>query len=144
MLPLIRNKQNIPNLFEDFFGRNLWSDLFEESGWSNTPSVNVYEGNDQFEIEVAAPGLEKKDFHIDLKDNVLTISSETKTENEEKDGNKVVFREFNYSAFRRSFRLPDGIDGNKIKASHKNGILKVELPKRDEFKAKEPRQISIS
>ena len=144
MLPLVRSKKDVPNLFEDFFGKNLWNDVFGESGWSNTPSVNVFEKKKQFEIEVAAPGLDKNDFHIDLNDNVLTISSETKKENEEKDGDKVVFREFNYSSFNRSFRLPDGVDANKIKASHKNGILKIELPKKEEYLTKETRRISIS
>lgn len=144
MLPLIRNSKNLPNVFDDFFGRNVWNDFFEKSGWNSSPSVNVYEGKDKYDIEVAAPGLEKKDFHIDLKDNVLTVSSESKLENEEKDGNKVVFSEFNYSTFSRSFQLPEGIDVNKIKASHKNGVLTITLPKREEYKSHAPRMIEIS
>lgn len=144
MLPLIRNSKNLPSMFDDFFGRNVWNDFFEKSGWNSSPSVNVYEGKDKYDIEVAAPGLEKKDFHIDLKDNVLTVSSESKLENEEKDGNKVVFSEFNYSTFSRSFQLPEGIDVNKIKASHKNGVLTITLPKREEYKSHAPRMIEIS
>lgn len=144
MLPLIRNNRNVPNLFDEFFGKNLWNDFFEKSGWNSSPSVNVYENKENYEIEVAAPGLDKKDFHIDLKDNVLTVSSERKEEKQEKEGSKVVFCEFNYSSFSRSFQLPDGVDINKINASHKNGVLKVVLPKREEFKGHAPRMIEIS
>ena len=144
MLPLIRNNRNVPNLLDDFFGKSLWNDVLEKSGWSSSPSANVHERKDEFEIEVAAPGLEKNDFHIDLKDNVLTISSEKKEEKEEKEDNKVVFCEFNYSSFSRSFRVPEGVDTNKIKASHKNGVLKIMLPKREEFKEHAPRMIEIS
>ncbi|TDO03231.1 Hsp20/alpha crystallin family protein [Sunxiuqinia elliptica] len=144
MLPLIRQKRNVPNLFDDFFGRNFWNDVFEKPEWSSNPAVNVYEKKDDFEIEVAAPGLEKGDFHIDLKDNVLTVSSEKKESKEEKEDGKVVFTEFNYSTFSRSFRLPEGIDANNIKATHKNGVLKVILPKREEYKQQAPRMIEIS
>jgi len=144
MLPLIRNNRNTPSLFDDFFGRNFWNDAFEKSGWSSNPSVNVYEKKDDFEIEVAAPGLDKKDFHIDLKDNVLTISSEKKEEKEQKNGEKVIFSEFNYTSFSRSFQVPEGVDVNKINASHKNGILKITLPKMEEYKKQAPRAIEIS
>ncbi|MEN6456991.1 MAG: Hsp20/alpha crystallin family protein [Prolixibacteraceae bacterium] len=144
MLPLVRSRRNTPSLFDDFFGSNFWNDLYEKSGFKATPGVNVYEGKDNYEIEVAAPGLEKKDFHIDVKDSVLTVSSEKKEEREKKEGNKVVFSEFNYTSFSRSFQLPDGIDINKISASHQNGILKVTLPKREEYIEKAPRMIEIS
>ncbi len=144
MLPLVRSRRNTPSLFDDFFGSNFWNDLYEKSGFKGTPGVNVYEGKDNYEIEVAAPGLEKNDFHIDLKDNVLTVSSEKKEEKERKDGSKVVFAEFNYSSFSRSFQLPEGIDQNKIAANHENGVLKITLPKREEYKQKAPRMIEIS
>ncbi|WP_423128804.1 Hsp20/alpha crystallin family protein [Gaoshiqia sp. Z1-71] len=144
MLPLIRNNKNVPSLFDEFFGRNLWNEFFDKTGWGSNPGVNVFEGKDNFEIEVAAPGLDKKDFHIDLKDHVLTVSSEKKEEKEEKDGNKVVFCEFNYSSFSRSFRIPDGVDVTKINASHKNGVLKIVLPKREELKGNASRMIDIS
>jgi HSP20 family protein len=144
MLPLIRNKKSTPSLFDDFFGSNFWNDFYERSGYKGAPAVNVYEGKDNYGIEVAAPGLDKKDFHVDIRDNVLTISSEKKEEKEEKEGNKVVFSEFNYSSFSRSFQLPEGVDVNKISASHQNGILKISLPKREEYVQKAPRTIEIS
>ncbi|MGQ7871180.1 Hsp20/alpha crystallin family protein [Sunxiuqinia sp. sy24] len=144
MLPLTRNKRNVPNFFDDFFGRNFWNDVFDKPEWNSNPAVNVYEKKDDFEIEVAAPGLDKKDFHIDLKDNVLTVSSEKQETKEEKDGEKIVFSEFNYSSFSRSFRLPEGVDANKIKATHKNGVLKIALPKREELKKQVSRMIDIT
>ena len=144
MLPLVRSRRNVPSLFDDFFGSNFWNDLYERSGYKGTPGVNVYEGKDSYEIEVAAPGLEKDDFRIDLKDNVLTVSSERKEEKEKKEGNRVVCCEFNYASFSRSFQLPDGIDINKASAGHKNGVLKITLPKREEYIEKAPRTIEIA
>jgi len=144
MLPLVRNRRNTPSLFDEFFGSNFWNDLYDRSGFKATTGVNVYEGKDNYEIEVAAPGLEKKDFCIDVKENVLTVSSEKKEQREEKEGNKVVLSEFNYSSFSRSFQLPEGIDVNKISACHKNGVLKISLPKREEYKEQAPRMIEIS
>ncbi|MGE4586456.1 MAG: Hsp20/alpha crystallin family protein [Mangrovibacterium sp.] len=143
MLPLIRNRRNSLNLLDDFFGSNFWNDSYNRSGYRETPGVNLYEGKDSYEIEVAAPGLDKKDFRIDMKDNVLTVSAEKKEKKEEKDGDKMICCEFNYSAFSRSFQLPEGTDVNKISASHKNGVLKVSLPKRDEYKEQTPRMIEI-
>lgn len=134
---------NRPALADDFFRNNLLSDLFEsEAGYSN-PAVNIIEGKESFSIEVAAPGLDKNDFQINLDRNVLTISSEKETEKEEKDG-KYMRREFSYSTFKRSFTLPETVEYEKIAASHKNGILTVTIPKRDEAKIKPARQIDIS
>ena len=143
MLPFVRSNRNTPSLFDEFFGRDVWNDFFEKSGWNSNPGVNVYEKKDHFEIELAAPGLSKKDFHIDVKDNLLTVSSEKKEEKEEKEGSKVVFCEFNYSKFSRSFQLPEGIDVNKISASHNNGVLTIQLPKREEYQSHSPRMIEI-
>ncbi|MDP4207441.1 MAG: Hsp20/alpha crystallin family protein [Bacteroidota bacterium] len=141
MLPMLRF--NRPALADDFFRNNFLSDLFEsEAGYSN-PAVNIIEGKESFSIEVAAPGLDKNDFQINLERNVLTISSEKETEKEEKDG-KYMRREFSYSTFKRSFTLPETVEYEKIVASHKNGILTVTIPKRDEAKIKPARQIDIS
>lgn len=144
MLPVFKNNRNLPGIADNFFGRSLWDDFFADKEWSSSPDVNIMESAEHYEIEIAAPGLEKKDFRIDLKDNVLTVSSEKKTENKERKGLKVVRREFSYSSFSRSFVIPEGVDFSKIAASHEQGILKITLPKKEEFKDKEPRQISIS
>ncbi|MDD3568296.1 MAG: Hsp20/alpha crystallin family protein, partial [Bacteroidales bacterium] len=87
--------------------------------------------------------LEKKDFNVDVHNNVLTISSQKEFKDEQRD-EKVMRREFSYTAFKRSFSLPDGADSDKIKASYKDGILTVSIPKKEEAKEKPARQISIS
>ena len=144
MLPRVYSKNYLPNLFDEFFGNGTLSNFF--NGYSSNvsvPSVNVIEGDDEYKIEVAAPGLTKKDFKIDLENNVLVISSEKKNEKEEKDEN-YVRKEFGYSAFRRCFSLPTEVDADHIKATHKDGILNIVLPKKEEAKIKGPRNIAIS
>ena len=141
MLPIVRF--NRPALADDFFRSNLLSELFDNQSRFSTPAVNIAENGDDFKIEVAAPGLDKDDFKINLDHNVLTISAEKETENEE---NKSDFnrREFNYSSFKRSFTLPDSINAEKILATHKNGILSIQIPKREEAKVKPAREITIA
>lgn len=97
----------------------------------NSPSVNIVEHDHQFEMQLAAPGLEKSDFSIRIENDYLVISSEKKTEKEDT-GSKFTRREFNYNAFKRSFRLEDNINREGISAAYENGVLKVILPKKDE------------
>jgi HSP20 family protein len=115
----------------------------EEGAWKSTPAVNIYENNEKFEIEIAAPGLEKEDFKIDLKNEYLLVYSEKKDKKEEKEKGKVVRSEFRYSSFQRSFALPKDIDLTAINATHKNGVLTIELPKKVEQKDSSVRQIEI-
>ena len=103
-------------------------------------SVNSLENNDSFEIDLAVPGMKKEDFTIELNDKVLVISSETSNTME---NNKMRLNEFNFSSFQRSFRVPDSVDLDKIKANYKNGILKIKLPKRKESISKPNRVINI-
>ena len=112
-----------------FFNRNY-----------SVPSVNSIENNDSFEIDLAVPGMKKEDFSIELNDKVLVISSES-SNNIEND--KMRLNEFNFSSFQRSFRVPDSVDQDKIKANYKNGILKIKLPKRKESISKPNRVINI-
>jgi HSP20 family protein len=142
MLPMLR-RSSLPDLVDEFFGRDFLGSYFDDQTGVNTPAVNIVEGKDDFRIEVAAPGLEKKDFNIDLDHNVLTISSEKKEERKEED-KKFMRREFSYTSFKRSFTLPNTVDANKIEANHKDGILNITIPKREEAKEKPPRQIKIS
>jgi len=134
----------MPGFFEDFFGKDLMPDLFEDRASMSVPAVNVLEDPDNFKIEVAAPGLEKKDFKIDLDNNVLTISSEKEYKHEEEKDGKYMRREFAYASFKRSFTLPESVDADKIKANYKEGLLYINIPKREEAKQKPPKQISIS
>ena len=138
----------IPSLFDDFFRRD-WLDSslanWKESG-ATLPAVNVKESNDDFQIEVAAPGMTRDDFKVELDNNVLTISSEREQKNEEKDekGN-YTRREFSYQSFQRSFSLPESkVLGDKISARYSDGILYVTVPKSEDAKVKPAKQIAIS
>ncbi len=142
MLPVFRSR-NLPDLFDEFFNSNLLPNFVEEGAWKSTPAVNIFENNEKFEIEVAAPGLEKEDFKIDLKNDHLVVYSEKKDKKEEKEKGKVVRSEFKYSSFQRSFALPKEVDIANIKATHKNGVLTIELPKKTEYKENWSRQIEI-
>ncbi len=142
MLPVFRSR-NLPDLFDEFFNSNVVPNFVEEGAWKSTPAVNIFENNEKFEIEVAAPGLEKDDFKIDLKNDHLVVYSEKKDKKEEKEKGKVVRSEFRYSSFQRMFALPKEVDVTNIKASHKNGVLTIELPKKTEFKENWSRQIEI-
>ncbi|MDT7827592.1 Hsp20/alpha crystallin family protein [Pricia sp. S334] len=133
-----------PSFMEDFFD-DEWSgqgNMFDTG--TKIPAVNVKESDEQFEIQVAAPGMQKDNFDINIENNVLSISAEIKKENEEQDeGGKYTKREFSYSSFRRSFSLPDSVNDEEIKANYENGILKLSIPKKEEARPKPPRQISI-
>jgi HSP20 family protein len=148
-MTLVRRNNNyqpaFPSVFDKFFTEDLmdWGKFNFSDTNTTVPAVNVKEDNDKYEIEVAAPGMSKKDFVIRLENDVLTISSEKKNEtNDEK--NEYSRREFCYQSFQRSFTLPEGhVHTDKIAAKYNDGILKIELPKRDEIKPQPPRQIEI-
>ena len=124
----------IRDSFNDDFGMNFLNRSH------SVPSVNSLENNDSFEIDLAVPGMKKEDFTIELNDKVLVISSETSNTIE---NDKMRLNEFNFSSFQRSFRVPDTVDQDKIKANYKNGILKIKLPKRKESISKPNRVINI-
>jgi HSP20 family protein len=138
MLPSITRRTFSPllsNLFDDDFFPTF-------SRTSSMPAVNIRENEKNFILDLAVPGMDKKDLKIDINEDVLTISAETKNENEENtDGYKR--KEFSYSSFCRSFYLPENVNKDKITASYKDGILSVELPKNEEDKAKLTKQIKI-
>ena len=132
---------DITSIFDDFFGNNATTGLSFATGRS-VPAVNIKENDKNFEVEVAAPGLDKKDFKVELENNVLTISAEKKEEKKEKKDN-YSRKEFSYESFERSFTLPqDIVDADKIKAKYDNGILRIEIPKKEE-KAKLSKVINI-
>ncbi|MGI9551071.1 MAG: Hsp20/alpha crystallin family protein, partial [Aurantibacter sp.] len=117
---------------EDFF--NLEKSL---------PAMNVKEHKDDFEIELAAPGFNKKDFEITMDNDVLEVSAQ-KTEEEIEEKEHYTRKEFNFNSFKRAMQLPSSIDGNKkVKAIYKNGILKLNLLKKEEAKEKPRRLIEI-
>ena len=146
MNPLMRTSNNLPSLIENFFGRDM-NDLFNTSvsTFNNVPAVNVAEHEDGFRIEVAAPGMKREDFKLNLNHNNLTISGSQENSREEsgKPDRKYTRREFNYSSFQRTFTLPTSVDVDAIRASYTDGLLNIEVPKREEAKVKPPRQIEI-
>jgi HSP20 family protein len=143
MLPMLKRTPALPSMVDEFFGRDFLSNFFDNQTGISLPSVNIIEGKEDFKIEVAAPGLEKKDFKIDLNNNVLTISSEKEMKNEQKE-EKYMRREFSYSSFQRSFALPNTVEAEKINAAYKEGVLNIVIPKKEEAKEKPARSIQIS
>ena len=133
------NNNNVfPSLINEFFNDDFGMNFLNRS--HSVPSVNSLENNDSFEIDLAVPGMKKEDFTIELNDKVLIISSETSNTIE---NDKMRLNEFNFSSFQRSFRVPDSVDQDNIKANYKNGILKIKLPKRKESISKPNRVINI-
>jgi HSP20 family protein len=130
------------SLFNDFFDEDRLMNFDPGNRWSRMPSANVIEDDDEFKIELAAPGMKKGDFKVDIDNGKLTISSEKEEEKEEK-GDTYTRREFSYNSFSRSFILPDSVDGDKIKAKYENGILRLDLPKREEVKKLKRKAIAI-
>jgi len=130
------------NFFDAFFNNNL-TDVIGSDNNISQPSVNVIETEDDYRIEVAAPGLGKEEFDINIEDNLLTISAEVKKE-EKESTDKYTRREFNYSSFKRSFNLPDTVNAENIAASYDSGVLSLTLPKREEAKPQPVRKIEIS
>jgi len=145
-MSLVRFTNQLPGLFDHFFDNDLfdWSNRNYSTNNTTLPAVNIKEGKDGFEVEMAAPGLEKKDFKIELNGDMLTISSEKKVEKETKEEEHFSKREFSYQSFSRTFTLPNTVDEEKIKAKYQNGILKVFIPKKEEAKPKPAKKIAIS
>lgn len=142
MLPMITRRNYKPLTLSDFLNEDFFPTFNGNTG--SLPAVNIREDEKAFYLELAVPGMDKKDLHIEVKDDVLTISSEHKEEKQEElEGYKR--REFSYSSFCRSFYLPEDVNGDKIGANYKDGILNVEIPRLEEEKKKEKvRSISIS
>jgi HSP20 family protein len=137
----------MPMLFDDFFKRDLFD--WNNSNFSDTnttiPAVNIKETADNYEVQVAAPGMTKDDFKVELDGNSLTISSEKSQQNEQKEGERFSRKEFSYQSFQRTFTLQkDVVDIDKIQAKYDNGILHLMIPKKEEVKQKPPRLIQIS
>jgi HSP20 family protein len=138
------NKQDelfpsLPSFFDDLWGRDFVSGV--QTGTS-VPAVNITESKNAFDVELAAPGLKKEDFKINTDNGIMTISSEKNEETVSED-EKVTRKEFSFSSFQRSFTLPESVRLDKINATYKDGVLKIELPKKEEAKKQPPRLIEI-
>jgi HSP20 family protein len=148
-MALLRRSEYLPtwaNFANDFFNTewNDWSNRHYSNTNTTLPAVNIKEDDDAFVVEMAAPGMSKKDFKIELDNDLLTISSEKKEEKESKKDDNYSRREFSYQSFSRSFTLPKTVDSEKISAKYNSGVLSLEIPKKEEAKPKPAKQISIS
>ena len=147
-MSIIKRNEIFPGLsfFDDVFSRDLWNWGTTNNSSTNTtiPLVNIKEDNDNFLVEMAAPGMEKNDFRVELDGNLLTITSEKQNENEVKEGERYSRREFSYQSFQRSFQLPkEVVDADKIEAKYENGVLRLLIPKKEEAKPRPPKTIQI-
>ena len=141
--------------------RTSWPTLFD-TGWMdkvfnapideffnigkviNVPAVNVTETDKEFKLNIAAPGLEKKDFKVEAIDDMLTISAEHEREEKEEKNGRFNRREYNYSSWSRSFTLPENCDASKIEASYVNGELKIMIPKLLVKETKQVKNIAVN
>lgn len=123
------------NLLDNFFNElpTFFKDDFGTKAQGFIP-VNVKETKDAYELEIVAPGFEKNDFNINLEKNILTVSVERKTETENKN-EKQIRREYSYHSFKRSFTVDEKVDPEKIEAKYVNGVLTLNLPRKEEVKA---------
>ena len=152
-MPIVkRNSQllnNFPTLFDDFLNRDIFNWGLTNFSDTNTtiPAVNIKETSENYEVEVVAPGMTKKDFRVQLEGNILTISSERTSRKNENENEQVKYttREFSYQSFSRTFNLQkDVVDTEKIQAKYEDGLLHLIIPKMENAKQKQPRLIEIS
>jgi len=139
-------QHQFPRIFDDFFNRDIFNWGLSNYSDTNTtsPAVNIKETADSYEVEVAAPGMNKKDFNVQLEGNILTISSEKELK-EQNENTRYAAREFSYQSFSRTFALQkDVVDIEKIQATYEDGVLRLQIPKKEEAKQKGPRRIEIS
>ena len=141
---LARLSERIPSVFDDFF--KPWNEWFDNGGFRgrvmNVPAVNITEQKDAYLVLLAAPGMKKEDFKIDVDGNMLTIGSE-KEETKEEKGKKFTRKEYNYSSFSRGFTLPDEVNLEKIDAKYEDGVLKISLPRKEEAKKSAAKHIAV-
>lgn len=144
------NRQVLPSfpaLFDDFISRGFfnWDSFNNSSSNTTVPAVNTLETDAAYLVEIAAPGLKKEDFRINLEGNSLIVSSEFRNESQDQQDGKYTSREFSYQSFKRTLVLPNGlVNEDGIQAKYDNGLLHITIPKRDEVRKKATRQIVIS
>lgn len=142
-----RNGGLFPTFMDDFFNNDRFLLNFKAGlpvlDFQNTlPDANIVENKNDYQIELAAPGLEKKDFNIEIKNGILTIRAEKEEETKSENKN-YLSREFSYSSLYRSFVLPDNLLSEKIDAKYENGVLKLKLPKSEVSVAEPVKHIKV-
>lgn len=142
MMPVRRNQNWLPSIFNDFFD-NDWM----VKANATAPAINVFETEQEYKVELAAPGMTKEDFNVHIdEENNLVISMEKKTETteenpEEKKEGRYLRREFSYSKFQQTMILPDDVDKEKIAAQVENGVLNITLPKYTELEKEKNKKV---
>lgn len=133
------------NLFDSFLGKDFFDNNTKLANWGfATPSVNIKETNDAYHVEVAAPGLAKEDFKVEVDEHrILRISSKKENRQEHTEEGKYTRREFSFQSFQRAFTLPESVDSDKIGASYTDGILNINIPKKEVAKEKPAKVINI-
>jgi HSP20 family protein len=129
MIPVIRTYHRIPNIMDELFGNDTHGGRTESYNYKCKPAVNVIENENAVQIDVAAPGFERGQLKVSVDDQILTISSVPEVNSTDKK-EKFLKREFVTSSFSRSFELPENVDADRIEASHKNGVLSINIPKK--------------
>jgi HSP20 family protein len=145
-MSLIKSKPafTAPSLFTDFFNDGFFDNElmnFPLTRW--VPNANVRESGDEYIIELAAPGMEKDEFKVEVLEDVIVIEGQHEEEKEERD-EEYHRKEFKTTSFKRSFRLPQSVVADKVDAKYAHGILKLTLPKREEAKSIGKKLIKIS
>lgn len=144
----LRNK---PSTMRPYFGRSILSDFFNDFFEENqlpaginrsVPPVNIMETDDAFKVELAVPGMKKEDFKIEVENGVLTIQA-SREESSEKEEKNYTRKEFSYSTFSRTFTMPDNISADQISASYEDGVLGLNLPKKEESRKKPAKEIRV-
>jgi len=134
-----RFNDDLDTLFEGFFRPMRWVDQ-EPASEGLVPRLDVVEREDEYVVRTEIPGARKEDIEVSVENGVLTISAETKSETEEKEGERVIRQERRYGRYLRSLRLDKTVDDKKVKASYRDGILELRLPKAEEVK---PKKITV-
>jgi HSP20 family protein len=124
-------------LFKDLLGGTQYVQ-------KTVPPVNIRETEQSFDVQLVAPGLKKEDFNIEIDNDLLTISSENKTDKTTQEEGKFTRREFRFTSFKRSFTLPETVKAEEINAAYQDGILTITLPKKEEALPKAKRLVEIS
>jgi HSP20 family protein len=139
--PMFGGKSDLSSIIDDFFNRSL-PDVIGSDFVMSRPSVNVKDFENEYVIELAAPGLEKDNFDLKIEKDSLVISA-SKEDKKEESGDNYSRREFNFSSFSRRFALPENLNLDTIAATYDKGILTVRLPKTDHIKTENVRKIEI-
>lgn len=133
----------IPSIFSDFFNDFITEDSLSRNVFKSIPAVNISETPELYRLEIAAPGMSKSDFKIEVENGVLSIQAEKKEEKSD-ENSKYTRKEFSYSTFNRTFTMPEHVNTESIAAEYVNGVLNLVLPKKDDAKKKAVREIAIS